>query len=424
MRVIKRIVAAQDAFIADLERKNKQLVELVHQARSREVEHKSAEANAARAGEEVERWRAQCRSRDAALGDMRNKLDAANAEISTLRKRAQDATSASQSRSASVQAAEARHKAAASAWAKERDSLVDLVEKTNAMAQSLEGELRKVKAAAAADRQALEAKAAAEREAGRQEGASSAYRQDDGSVAALRQQVKDARARQADAEGMLARLRKDLGTELRRVSNVAEQERVVNQREKKALRAQLEQLRMVTEQRSKLSEQETSALEVELRSATNAAREKESIMERQLAKLMDEVESLTRAHINGQQEGGGQVSGSDYEMLEQRLGEVLKAKEESEAQRLVAEKALLAELETRDSLREEREEMRAAEARKRISECERLLDEWESKEANMMTELQAARSQTESAHELAAEQAAVLQQEIDAARQENAVRAI
>ena len=243
-------------------------------------------------------------------------------------------------------------------------------------------------------------------------------------MAALRQQVKDARARQADAEGMLARLRKDLGTELRRVSNVAEQERVVNQREKKALRAQLEQLRMVTEQRSKLSEQETSALEVELRSATNAAREKESIMERQLAKLMDEVESLTRAHINGQQEGGGQVSGSDHEMLEQRLGEVLKAKEESEAQRLVAEKALLAELETRDSLREEREEMRAAEARKRISECERLLDEWESKEANMMTELQAARSQTESAHELAAEQAAVLQQEIDAARQENAVRAI
>lgn len=97
--------------------------------------------------------------------------------------------------------------------------------------------------------------------------------------------MKAARAAQADAEGMVARLRRELTTELRRVSNVAEQERTVNQREKSALRAQLEQLRRVTEQRSKLADQERSALEVEVQAAMGASREKEAILQRQVRGL-------------------------------------------------------------------------------------------------------------------------------------------
>lgn len=158
MRVIKRIVAAQDAFISDLERKNKQLVELVKQGRAREVEFKAAEAAAAKARESADRWRAQCQARDAAARAAEERAASAANEAASLRKRLHDHSSASNSRTASVQAAEGRFKAAQASWAKERESLVGLVEKTNAMAQSLESELRKVKAAAHADRHALEAK--------------------------------------------------------------------------------------------------------------------------------------------------------------------------------------------------------------------------------------------------------------------------
>ena len=122
----------------------------------------------------------------------------------------------------------------------------------------------------------------AEREAGRQEGAKSVVRDDSDSLARLQRDLKAARAAQADAEGMVARLRRELTTELRRVPNVAEQERTVNQREKSALRAQLEQLRRVTEQRSKLADQERSALEVEVQAAMGASREKEAILQRQV----------------------------------------------------------------------------------------------------------------------------------------------
>jgi len=283
MQVMKRIVAAQDAFISDLERKNKQLAELVSQGRAREKEFKHLEGEHARVREAAERWRAECQARDKHLRETQHKLDSSEAEASALRKQVRDQSHAQSSRAASIQAAEARFKAAQAAWSKERGSLVGLIEKSNAMGQALETELRKSQLAAAAERKTLESQAAAEREAGRAEGASSVKRTDDHIVAQLRGELQKARTAQAAAEDVASRLRHELSVEVKRIGKLAQAERDVNAKEKKALRAQLGQLKRVTQQRSNLADQERSALETELHTATSRAQEKHNILERQVS---------------------------------------------------------------------------------------------------------------------------------------------
>ena len=223
-------------------------------------------------------------------------------------------------------------------------------------------------------------------------------------------------------------LRAQLVADVERLRKQVDTQRHAHAKHTDKLREQLKQMGALMEEREIIIAEERQAFESELALAKEVSAQKELALRRQIDELNEHAEALTNTLsmqplvedpllAEGSQGSEGEVGevktvASVEKAFAQRMRSVLKMKEQSEARLLSERQQLLEQVQEADATRAEHERLRERDWTARLSEKEKMIELWETREQTLQEENTALKQKLDKVVEMSTTKEATLVDQI------------
>ena len=291
-------------------------------------------------------------------------------------------------------------------WLKEKEGMVELIEKN----QERTDQLTKVLGQERQEHEKrIEREVQVRHEQHRLEMAHAGVSDESTLVVSLKTEIGQLKAVVEQREGAVSSLRQTTANELQRLQRIVEEREATARDEKAHLQSASNGSRKMLEERDVVIAEERQIFERELEDAQGAGRRREAILREQIASLQRQLSELSGSVLDRQSVGEEKES-----RYEKRMRAILRMREEGEA-RLIAEKQqLLTDFERLEQVRSKHDSICLADTSARQREQAALIEAWESRETRLMDEVMGGKQQIERLTDAARKREEVMRGEIEA----------